>query len=362
VGGLLFGESQGNLGQSPKVMTSPVPKPQPEGKAGEAPASGGAQPATTDQPGLARTEPPLPSVPDHQLLRCVGRGAYGAVWMARNVMNTYRAVKIVHREDFVRDRPFTREYEGLLHYEPISRSHPNLMQILHVGRRDSYFYYVTELADDAGEVKSAECRVKNASGAVQSSGSLSVASGQPAFVASYVPRTLQEDLERRARLPVRECVGLATALASALRHLHTHGLVHRDVKPSNVIFVHGVPKLADIGLVAVAGDSQSIVGTEGYLPPEGPGTPQADLYSLGKLLYELSTGLNRGEYPRLPPNLRAFPDAPELLEFNEVLLRACAKDAGRRYHQAAQGCCLGRLGGKPGGRTGSRPGTWPNSM
>ena len=64
-------------------------------------------------------------------------------------MGTLRAVKLVHREDFSRDRPFTREYEGLLHYEPISRSHPNLMQILHVGRHDGYFYYVTELADDA---------------------------------------------------------------------------------------------------------------------------------------------------------------------------------------------------------------------
>ena len=77
-------------------------------------------------------------------------------------MGTFRAVKIVHREDFTRDRPFTREYEGLLHYEPISRSHPNLMQILHVGRRDSYFYYVTELADDAGQREKEECRMQNA--------------------------------------------------------------------------------------------------------------------------------------------------------------------------------------------------------
>ncbi len=149
-----------------------------------------------------------------------------------------------------------------------------------------------------------------------------------------MPRTLQEELERRGRLPVKECVRLATALAAALKHLHDHKLVHRDVKPSNVILVHGVAKLADIGLVATVGDTHSIVGTEGYLPPEGPGSPQADLFALGKLLYEVSSGLSRKEYPRLPDGLENLPDAAELLEFNEVLLRACAKDTTRRYHQA----------------------------
>jgi serine/threonine protein kinase len=77
---------------------------------------------------------------------------------------------------------------------------------------------------------------------------------------------------------------LGLALAEALAHLHSHGLVHRDIKPSNLIFVNGRPKLADIGLVTDASDQCSIVGTEGYLPPDGPGTPAADVFALGKVL------------------------------------------------------------------------------
>jgi serine/threonine protein kinase len=64
-----------------------------------------------------------------------------------------------------------------------------------------------------------------------------------------------------------DCVQIGLSLATALAHLHEQGLVHRDIKPSNVIFVNGVAKLGDIGLVTEAGDTQSIVGAEGYLCP-----------------------------------------------------------------------------------------------
>lgn len=92
-----------------------------------------------------------PSIPDHDVLRKIGGGAYGEVWMARGVTGALRAVKVVYREDFDDERTFEREFEGILKFEPISRDHPGLVNILHVGRSPdgvSFYYYVMELGDD----------------------------------------------------------------------------------------------------------------------------------------------------------------------------------------------------------------------
>ncbi len=124
------------------------------------------------------------------------------------------------------------------------------------------------------------------------------------------------------------------ALAQALHHLHSHGLVHRDVKPSNIVFVHGIPKLADIGLVIGVDATLSQVGTEGFAAPEGTGTPQSDIYSLGKVLYEISTGKDRQAFPEPLTDLGACPDRQQLLELDEIVARACARDPEARYPSA----------------------------
>jgi hypothetical protein len=151
---------------------------------------------------------------------------------------------------------------------------------------------------------------------------------------SYTPRTLKYDVQTRGRLPAGECVEIGLSLATALAHLHRNGLVHRDVKPSNIIFIGGAPKLADIGLVTDADTTFSYVGTEGYVSPEGPGAPQADIYALGKVLYEISTGKDRKEYPLLPPELRSVPESGLMVELNAVILKACARDPRERYASA----------------------------
>src|SRR5262245_27475139 len=77
-----------------------------------------------------------PAIPDHVLVHRIGRGAYGDVWLARNALGTLRAVKVVYRARFDEDRPYEREFHGILKYEPISRTHEGLVQVLHAGRSD----------------------------------------------------------------------------------------------------------------------------------------------------------------------------------------------------------------------------------
>ena len=255
-------------------------------------------------------------IPDHQLIRRVGQGAYGEVWLARNAIGTFHVVKIIHRNDFSTLESYAREFSGIQQYMPVSRQHPGLVHLLHAGRNDEqgYYYCVMEPGDDEH-------------------------SGTAIDPSTYSPRNLAKDLHRRGKIPANECVDLAVSLADSLHFLHSRQLVHRDIKLSNIIFVNGRPKLADIGLVTQSGKSQkdrTYVGTEGYIAPEGPGTVAADIYSLGKVIYEASMGQDRKQYPELPASVADRSDAELLLSLNTIILKACEEDIEERYHSALE--------------------------
>lgn len=254
-----------------------------------------------------------PHIPDYGLLRLIGRGSYGDVWLARGVTGLFRAVKVVRRERFGEDAPFEREFRGLKEFAAISLGESIQLALLHVGKNDAegFFYYVMELADDAEH-------------------------GRTIDPETYVPLTLAELRRRRGRIPAPECLELARHLARELASLHHCGLIHRDIKPSNVVLVGGVPKLADIGLIAPIAAARTFIGTEGFVPPEGPGTASADVFALGRLVYELCTGRDRNEFPQLPEDVARLPDTRDLLRLNDVILRACDPYPAARYHDGSE--------------------------
>lgn len=263
---------------------------------------------------MASSSRPHPVIPDHEVLRKIGGGAYGEVWLARGVTGAMRAVKVVWREDFEDERSFEREFEGIQKFEPISRDHPGLVHVLHVGRSPdlvSFYYYVMELGDD-------------------------VRLGREIHPVEYEAKTLRADgkAAKWIKLPVDECLEVGLRLAEALEHLHERGLAHRDVKPSNVIFVGGKAKLADIGLVAARGQ-RTFVGTEGFVPPEGPGSAQADVYSLGKVLYEIATGKDRLDFPELPDELPEADERKKWLALNRIICDVCEPQLSKRTIRSA---------------------------
>lgn len=254
-----------------------------------------------------------PDIPDHELVRPIGRGAYGEVWLARNVMGVWRAIKVVRRGHADAGKAFRREFEGIRRYEPHSRAGVGLVPILQVGSIEPGFYYVMELGDPTPETAEP---------------------GTPIRPDEYRPRTLAGDLARLGRLPLDECLEMAATLGAALAELHAHGLVHRDIKPSNVIYLGGRARLADPGLVSATGEAGTLVGTPGYLPPEGPGTIPGDLYGLGRTLYVAATGFESARFPETPREWIESASSALALEFHEIVLRLGDPRREARYGNA----------------------------
>jgi hypothetical protein len=189
----------------------------------------------------------------------LGRGASGEVWSALDTrIGRTVALKIVHadlRDDTSRER-LRREARAA------TAGHPNLVAIHDLHDNDGHLYLSMELVDGA---------------------------------------SLKAKIQEKNPFPVDRVISVATDVASALDHLHTHGFVHRDVKPGNILLTSDhTAKLCDLGLsrpLAPGGTvtaAQMVVGTPAYMAPEqgrtGELSPAADIYSLGLTLYKALTG------------------------------------------------------------------------
>jgi predicted Ser/Thr protein kinase len=197
----------------------------------------------------------------YELLGTLGRGGMGVVLRARDTrLNRDVALKLLVAETSAKSsRRFEREAQALARLR-----HPNVVTVHEVGHEGDRAFLVMEFVE--GE-------------------------------------DLGQRVRREGPLPEREAAELLRSLASAVAHAHSHGILHRDIKPDNVLVDSaGQPRLTDFGL-AKAVDSQSrlsktggSLGTPGYWPPEQARGkldqigPQADVYSLGATLYALLTG------------------------------------------------------------------------
>ena len=281
-------------------------------------AAGRGRAGVVAQPGQAE---PLPETPGYELVEPpFAEGAYGKVWLARNQAGQWRALKVIYLAKFGGDPdPYEREFNGVQKYQPVSDRHPGLLRVEFLSRKKAgCFYYVMELAD-------------------------ALEPGWQENPSAYRPRDLvsiRAQLRGR-RLPVPDCVRIGLTLCEALEFLHQQGMTHRDIKPQNVIFVDGQPKLADLGLITDLRplDHQgTLVGTPGYMPPapERPGTVAADLYALGMLLYVLATGRAPALFPEVATTLVSTEEPPEFLPLNTVILKCCQPAPADRYASAAQ--------------------------
>ena len=254
--------------------------------------------------------PPAPDVPDFDLIRPIGGGGFGRVWLAANRTTGHlRAVKAIPLHRCGETDPAGREISSITRLEENVRTdHPSLLKIHHVGRTEEYLFYVMDPADD-------------------------VSGGKASRQEEYRPATLRSRLEA-GPLPPPQCLDVARQLLEGLASLHAAGMVHRDVKPANCLFVDGKLKLADFGLLTAAGPQVSRVGTEKYMPPDGRMDTRADVYAAGLVIYEMLTGLPADDFPCPGERARHIAADALLTRLNRLALRACEPDPQQRFADA----------------------------
>ena len=241
-----------------------------------------------------------------RLVREIGHGAYGVVYLAEGADGAWAAVKVCRRDEIGEER-YARELRGARLYSAIP-SQEGLVRMHELAETPWGFYVVMDLADDEFDRESPT-------------------------VESYRPKTLASVIDGEKALPLGECVKLGISLAKGLVALQRHHLLHRDIKPGNVIYVGGRPVLSDLGLVVEASEAASLVGTPGYVPPENFTAAPGDVYSLGLTLKAASFGRSIEDIDK-GPALEADTSAAQFPAWWRILNKATDPTPSRRYQSA----------------------------
>ena len=252
----------------------------------------------------------------YEILEKIGEGGMATVYKARcNILKRYVAVKVL-REEFTTDEEFIRRFNTEAQ-AAASLTHPNIVSIFDVGHEDNIYYIVMELVQG---------------------------------------KTLKEIINEDGVLPWKWSVNIAIQVASALETAHKNNIVHRDIKPHNIIITEdGIAKVTDFGIAKAVSNSTitafgTTIGSVHYFSPEhargGYTDAKSDIYSLGVVMYEMLTGRvpfdadtpvsialkHMQEKPVEPMKLN--PSIP--FAINKIIMKAMEKEPSLRYQNATE--------------------------
>ena len=252
----------------------------------------------------------------YSIIRTLGEGGMANVYLAYDtILDRNVAVKVL-RGDLATDEKFVRRFQR----EALSASnlyHPNIVQIYDFDSEDGQYYIVMEYVEG---------------------------------------KTLKQLLKRRGSLTITEVIDIMSQVTDGMAHAHDSYIIHRDIKPQNIMILdNGMVKITDFGIAMALNSTQltqtnSVMGSVHYLPPEqaaGKGsTIKSDIYSMGILMYELLTGqvpykgdnaveiaLKHLKEP-LPSIRKILPEIPQSIE--NIILKATAKNPQNRYKDARE--------------------------
>ena len=247
----------------------------------------------------------------YEIIKTIGEGGMANVYLANDtILDRKVAIKVL-RGDLSNDEKFIRRFKR----EALSvsnLSHPNIVEVYDVGEEDGNYYIVMEYVEG---------------------------------------KTLKQLLQKRGALTLTEVIDIMCQLTDGLAHAHEAYIIHRDIKPQNIMIEdNGLVKITDFGIAMALNSTQltqtnSVMGSVHYLPPEqanGKGsTVKSDIYSLGILMYELLTGSVpfKGDTAveialkhmkeKIPSIRKQNPTIPQSVE--NIVLKATAKNPKNRY-------------------------------